>query len=399
MTIADPSLSGRWRPQPAATAGDGSPFTLATRALAILTLILLLKHAGQFFAFPADRAMAGPEDLVVFHAIGDFAARDALASAYDPATFAAALPAANKGAHWLNPPHAALLFSPFSAVPYSVAKAFWLGLTLAATIAGAMLAAGRRSVEAASISILSPAFLAGVFAVNLGGIVAGAMIGAMRLAERRPIIAGAFLSFLTIKPQYGVLIAPYLLASGRWRAIAWGAVLSAVFVGGSLIVHGSASWMAFFDAMPAVHAQHGLEMHRGTVNLAQLFVKAGAPAGAATLAAVLALVAAMIAVYGLARRDDGLATIGWVLVLTPLVAPSAWIYDWPVVACGLIALHSAGRLRGGLAIAAAAAWAAPVIPIFLYGRFAAAAASLSLVGIFAATALAAVNARMKPLSD
>lgn len=383
--MAAPALHpfGASRSEPA---GRTETLRLAALAFALITVALLARHAGQFFAFPADAAAAGPEDLVVFHAIGAFVADGNLAGAYDPGTFADALPDANKGAHWLNPPHAALMFAPLHGLPYGVAKAIWLVVTLAATVTAAILVAQTQRALWAGLSVLSPAFVAGIFAVNLGAPVAAGMVAVIRLSASHPAVAGAIAGVLTIKPQYGVLLVAYLAGAGRWPAIGWAIAATLALVAGSILAYGLAPWAAFFTASAGVHAAHGLEMHRGTVNLAQLLIKAGAPAVLAAGAGIACLALAAVGVWHLARRAPVGPAMGWALVATPLVAPSAWIYDWPIVAAGLIALASSCALSRPATICAAAVWAAPIIPIFVYGKLAASVASLSLLALMGISA-------------
>ena len=77
-----------------------------------------------------------------------------------------------------------------------------------------------------------------------------ALLGAALLTlERRPILAGVMFGLMSYKPQYGVLVPIFLLATGRWRAIGSASVTVVLFAALSLAIFGEQTWQAFFASV------------------------------------------------------------------------------------------------------------------------------------------------------
>ncbi len=77
-----------------------------------------------------------------------------------------------------------------------------------------------------------------------------ALLGAALLTlERRPILAGVMFGLMSYKPQYGVLVPIFLVATGRWRAIGSASVTVVLFAALSLAVFGEQTWQAFFASV------------------------------------------------------------------------------------------------------------------------------------------------------
>ena len=69
------------------------------------------------------------------------------------------------------------------------------------------------------------------------------------MADRRPLVAGALIGFLTFKPQLGLLLPTVLVASGRWRMIA-GACGSALgLFAVSWMMVGAHGWSLFYQGL------------------------------------------------------------------------------------------------------------------------------------------------------
>jgi hypothetical protein len=69
------------------------------------------------------------------------------------------------------------------------------------------------------------------------------------LLDRRPVLAGACLALLTIKPHLG-LAAPFALVAGRkWRAIVATAVGAALMLAAAHLAFGAGIWTAFRDSI------------------------------------------------------------------------------------------------------------------------------------------------------
>jgi hypothetical protein len=92
------------------------------------------------------------------------------------------------------------------------------------------------------------------------GFLCGALLiyGLARLPDR-PVQAGAALGFLAVKPQYALLVPVVVLATKRWRTLAAGAAMLALFLMLSWLLAGTAGWRAYLGpgraAMGALLAQ------------------------------------------------------------------------------------------------------------------------------------------------
>ena len=77
-----------------------------------------------------------------------------------------------------------------------------------------------------------------------------ALLGAALLTlERRPILAGVLFGLMSYKPQYGLLVPIFLIATGRWRAIAAASVTVALLAALSFAMFGAQTWQAFFASI------------------------------------------------------------------------------------------------------------------------------------------------------
>jgi hypothetical protein len=75
-------------------------------------------------------------------------------------------------------------------------------------------------------------------------------IGGYYVALRagRDFQAGVYLSLLLFKPQYGILLGPLLIWKKRWAAVAGVGLGAAIIIGGSLVVAGVPTLLAYPDA-------------------------------------------------------------------------------------------------------------------------------------------------------
>ena len=79
-----------------------------------------------------------------------------------------------------------------------------------------------------------------------GLMIAALFGGAMLWLRPRPILAGILIGLMSCKPQFGLLI-PIALICGRHWTVFWSAAATTlIFAGASLLVFGTADWLAFF---------------------------------------------------------------------------------------------------------------------------------------------------------
>ena len=176
------------------------------------------------------------------------------ASLYDPLKFVE-LQAAEVGPsdyiypNWPYPPIFLLILAPFAALGYSHAFIVWDLLTLLGCVAVVYLIVRRRA--AIAIALAAP-FTAWNFLAAQNGFLTASLLGASLLfLERRPVLAGVFIGWLTYKPQFGILFPVALLAARQWRAIASCAVTVAVLAGAAIAAFGAAVWTAFPEELAA----------------------------------------------------------------------------------------------------------------------------------------------------
>ncbi len=121
--------------------------------------------------------------------------------------------------------------APFGLLPYPVAFAAWSCAGLLA------LYAVVRGQALQTVAILfSPAALFCLIGGQISLFMAAIVLAALRLIDRRPVIAGLLIALCTIKPQMGLLFPVLLIVSRRWRVLATASVgtLGLVLVSGLL---------------------------------------------------------------------------------------------------------------------------------------------------------------------
>ena len=118
--------------------------------------------------------------------------------------------------NWSYPPTFLLVLAPLGALRHFDAFIVWDIATLLGFIVVAYFIV--RQPPAIALVLASPYTLWN-FLAEQNGFLTASLIGASLLAlERRPVLAGVFMGFLTYKPQFGILFPVALAASKQWRA-------------------------------------------------------------------------------------------------------------------------------------------------------------------------------------
>jgi Glycosyltransferase family 87 len=145
---------------------------------------------------------------------------------------------------WPYPPPILLLAVPLSTLPllpgFLLYTAGTLGLLWLA------LRCGGLTTTACSAVLFSPAVADNALAGQNAGLTGALLFGGMLLAHRRPLLAGAILGALIIKPQLGMLVPVCLVASGNWRAILAMAISASLLIVLSGVLFGLDAWVGFF---------------------------------------------------------------------------------------------------------------------------------------------------------
>ncbi len=366
----------------------GGPLLASAMALgAVFALYVAATFAGGLTSFPAGRDDAAiAEDLVAFHRAGEMALRGEAGAAYDPAAFRAGLADHQKGLLWLNPPHAYFVMAPLAMLPYGAAKFVWMALG-ALSLAGILAAAKFCSRPFFLLALVSPAMLISTMLLQLGAFIAVGLAAALSIAPRRPILAGVLLALLTMKPQYGLMAPVFLLATGQWRAIFATAIASAILVALSAALFGAESWGAFFEALKTVHGPFARQILEGTATFSQTAAKLGAGDAARVVAQIAGIGLGALVVWFAARRLPANDALALTLLFSLAAAPSAWIYDWPLVIAAMAFLAGRPAWPVMAQAGAGALWLAPLIPTFSDSRFAGLAPALALYAFTAVATL------------
>ena len=159
---------------------------------------------------------------------------------------------------------------------------------------------------------------------------------------------------------------------------------AAVLIAASVSLFGAPLWSEYVETLSGARTSfYGIGVW-GSASASQLALKLGASttiAGALQLAAIVAAAAASIL---LARRIDFRTAAGATLILSLAAAPSAWTYDWAMLAIGLAVISRAHpRWPIGVQALALFAWGAPYLMLM---RVSAIAAPLSLLALAIAVA-------------
>ncbi len=145
---------------------------------------------------------------------------------------------------WPYPPPTLLLAVPLSTLPllpgFLLYTAGTVGLLWLALRSGGL-------TRAASAAVLfSPAVAHNALTGQNGSLIAAILFGGLSLVHRRPILAGAILGALVIKPQFGLLVPLCLVAAGHWRALLGMAISAGLLIVASAVFFGLDAWIGFF---------------------------------------------------------------------------------------------------------------------------------------------------------
>jgi len=199
------------------------------------------------------------------------------------------------------PPQALVVLAPWALLPDGAALPAWVALNLLMAAASALLVAGfvprgrrDRDVAAAAILLLPP--FRTLVQFSLASFTAG--VAGVRLAPRRPRVAGLLIGLSLIKPHIGGPAFLWALVARRWEAAAW-ALGTQVALVGVYLLHAPQSPLALAGryAEALGRTQNRDDLVRGVTSLQPLVDGLSLPPLvlqailAATLGAALVIVA------------------------------------------------------------------------------------------------------------
>jgi hypothetical protein len=364
-------------------ARGAAPFALAA-ALAVTAVVLW----GYAIALAVDRldgrSSEPREDIVAFYAAGKMLGEGHSDRLYDiqavadEETAVLGRPAGyHGGLPFLNPPFAAGLFWFLALLPYGVAQAVWLGLSVAFLLAAlALLWPELRRLDRkwALVFVLAALASAPVFWSFLYGQLSTLMllswVASYRLLKAgRPGAAGLALALCLIKPQLAVGPVLFLLTTGRWRALAGFAAGGALLGAASLALVGPQT--ALVDYPQALlqsmgwRSEYGIDRPHmfGWGGLLSLLLGGHAPELERALAVAATLVTLPVAVYVWRRLDREGDAPGVALAVagaTVLLSAHIHLQDLQILILPAALLVARGRERSDVLMPAALFVLAPL---------------------------------------
>jgi hypothetical protein len=258
------------------------------------------------------------------------------------------------------PPTFLLMLAPLGALGLAAAFALFMGSTFALYL-WAMTGGRLRSAPRWLGALLAPATTIALISGQSGFLSGALMLGGLRLAGSRPIVAGVLFGLLAYKPQLGVLVPIALISAGLWRTIAAAAAATLACAALSNLAFGSDIWAIWLRQLldysghfdPVNHLMPTIE-----ANVRML----GAPAKLALIVQVAVSLPVAILVWrafrdGVTERAAALLVVG-----TFLATPHAFNYDMPMMTAAVVwYFEESLRVRRGIALGEALALALALI--------------------------------------
>ena len=267
------------------------------------------------------------------------------AKSYDRAALAALQDwfAATKQQPFVNPPPFLFLVAPFGLLPFPVALAAWAVVTVP------LFVFVFRRILGIWPALASPALFVNV-GIGQGGLLTGGLlIGAMAQLHRRPLLAGALIGGMVIKPQLALLLPIALIAGGYWRTVVMAAATAAGLIAISYMAFGPATFAAFLTTVGRQtnvwRDDHLLVLMQSPLALVLHFTGNWLAAVAVQLS--ISLAAAIVVCAAWLRRDlDVAAKAAVLLSATALATPYAFPHDEVLLLLPIVWLAREGRRLG-----------------------------------------------------
>lgn len=231
------------------------------------------------------------------------------------------------------PPPFLLVVAPFGLLPYGAAFAVWI------------LATGLLYVAAASghfrpaIALAHPSVLSNGLVGQNGFLTSAIFLFGTRWLDARPVLAGAILGLMVVKPQLALLLPIALVAGRHWLVIAAAAASSAALLGVALLAFGIDAYQGFIGILP----QHAELMSAGSWPWNELaspfaFVRYFGASAATALAVHGLIAAAAAAMVWRAWRLRWTDRVPMLAAATILIPPYLFSYDALLLALPLATL-------------------------------------------------------------
>lgn len=186
-----------------------------------------------------------PVDFLSFWAAGRMVVDGAGAQIYDIEAHRAVERTVTTGGllPFPYPPPFALLLAPFGALPFGFAFTAWVALT------GIFYVIAARAWMPVRLALAQPSVLVNGFIGQNAFLTSGLFLAGLHLLKTRPLVAGAVLGMLVIKPQLAIMLPVAIIAGRHWHAVAGGALSASALLLIGFVALGGASYTAFFEIL------------------------------------------------------------------------------------------------------------------------------------------------------
>jgi Glycosyltransferase family 87 len=252
------------------------------------------------------------------------------------------------GAAWIegiffHPPPFLLAVQLFALLPLAAGLTAWVVVTLLSLIGASR---GHVGLSATAILAFPPSVVNGI--IGQTGFLIGALyLAAARLFTSRPLLSGAMLGAMVIKPQMGLLV-PFALIAGReWRAFTGACGGLILMCGLAALAYGAESfpiWLASLDGPQSVLMEGGSGWQKMASVFATIRTLGGTQNFAMATHVAVALLALMAVIRTWAFNRDSSARFAVLACATSLASPYFYVYDLvflilPVAWC----YHNSGK--------------------------------------------------------
>lgn len=291
-------------------------------------------------------------DFGVFWTASTLLWRGEVLQLFDPAAFKAALAQVmGPDFPYLSfpyPPHSLFILAPLSLMPYLPSLAVWLAFTFGAMALAVWRFLGQRLSQ--RWVMLVGLLLCPASAVNMAGgqngFLSAALLGAGLLClERRPVLAGLCIGFLSYKPQLGLLLPLLLIAGGYWRAFITASVTVAVLMLLSALAFGPEAWLLYLTKSGPYQAEIAQHWTGRFQFMSPTYFMAGRLLGlplplAWTLQITASILAAAGAIWAVRQPIPHALKAAIAMVAVFLVSPYALTYDLTIVSAAILLAFS-----------------------------------------------------------
>ncbi len=342
--------------------------TYAVAALALQIVFLAVWVIRYYLLHDRSAPMVG-SDFAIFWATARVALEHGPTAIFSPQwiqPIEAALRPFDDFAPWPYPPTFLLVVVPFGLLPFASAVVLFGLLSIGCyALVVARLTRSLDSQWRLAVAAF-PGLIGAVLTMQNAFLTVAAAGAALLLLRSRPVVAGACIALLMVKPQYGVLFPLALICGRHWKVLVSAGMFSAAIVAASAAVFGWRAWTAFFAFLPTFNRgviEYGETFWRGMPSMVGGARAAGLPVRIAyglQMCVAMAAAAAVAYVWIRAARFELRAAA--LATATLLVQPYYMYYDlmWLVLPLTFLLLDCRNVRPDRLeTVVVALAWIAP----------------------------------------